>query len=175
MIKYFLSVLFALVFLILFPFTLKAQVFTAGSSGVPKFKVEPESKFDYRAYTLRKFLAKQGSPLTPYSQDFIAMADYYRLDYRMVPAISGVESTFGKRIPTKSYNAYGWNGGRYVFKSWPDSIQIVSRSLRNNYVNKGAVSIQKIGRIYAPPSATWGSKVKYFVGKISILPLSFDI
>lgn len=131
--------------------------------------------FDYRVENLRNFLAKFDSPLVPYSQDFVDYADLYGLDYRLVPSISGVESTFGKQIPYKSYNAYGWVNGNYSFKSWTDSINVVSSTLRTNYIDKGAASIPKIARRYAPPSTTWGSKVQYFESKIDTLPLSFDI
>jgi hypothetical protein len=155
--------------------TCLANSIEAGGSAVPKFKQVNEPVFDYRVYTLKKFLSKFGSPLTPYSPEFIRQADYYGIDYRLVPAISGVESTFGKQIPVGSYNAYGWVNGNYSFRSWPDSIQIVSKTLKSNYIDKGAVSIAKIAKIYAPPSTTWGSKVQYFVSKIDTLPLSFDI
>jgi len=147
----------------------------AGVSALPKFREIKEPVFDYRVYTLEKFLSQFNSPLTPYSSEFIEQADYYGIDYRLVPAISGVESTFGKRIPADSYNAYGWVNGNYSFKSWPDSIQVVSKTLKNNYIDKGAISIAKIAKIYAPPSTTWGVKVQYFVSKIDALPLSFDI
>jgi len=147
----------------------------AGVSAVPKFKQVNEPVFDYRVYILRKFLSKFNSPLTPYSSEFIRQADFYGIDYRLVPAISGVESTFGKQIPFGSYNAYGWVNGNYSFKSWPDSIQVVSKTLKYNYIDKGVISIASIARVYAPPSTTWGSKVQYFVSKIDALPLSFDI
>ncbi len=147
----------------------------AAGSAIPKSKEVNESDFDYRVYTLRKFLTKHNSPLTPYSADFIAQADYYGIDYRMVPAITGVESTFGKHIPNNSYNAYGWANGKYSFSSWPNSIQVVSQTIKYKYIDKGAVSISKIGKIYAPPSTTWGIKVQNFVSKIDTLPMSFDI
>ncbi len=170
--------------LILFATTLICLLFTkpanaatqeAGSSAVLRSKVVTEVGFDYREHVLRKFLAKNNSPLTPYSLEFIKMADYYNLDWRMVPAISGVESTFGKRIPKNSYNAYGWAGGKYAFKSWPNSIQVVSMTLKTKYINKGATSVSKIAHIYAPPSTTWAHNVKFFVNKITPMPLSFDI
>jgi hypothetical protein len=147
----------------------------AGVSAMPKFREINEPVFDYRVYTLRKFLSRFDSPLTPYSAEFIKQADYYGIDYRMVPAISGVESTFGKRIPFNSYNAYGWAGGKYIFESWSDSIQIVSKTLKTKYIDRGVVSIPSIAKVYAPPSTTWGAKVQYFVNKIDTLPLSFDI
>lgn len=147
----------------------------AGASAGFKSQQITPPVFDYRVYSLRKFLDKNRSPLTPYSREFIAQADYYGLDWRIVPAISGVESTFGKAIPYDSYNAYGWVNGNYSFNSWPDSIRVVTKTLKNNYVDRGAVSIRSIARIYAPPSTTWASKVQYFVDKINPLPFSFDI
>jgi membrane-bound lytic murein transglycosylase B len=164
--------------MVLFAITAKncnAESTEAGASAMPKFKDITKPIFDYRIYTLRKFLNQFNSPLTPYSPEFIKEADEYGVDWRMVPAISGVESTFGKQIPVGSYNAYGWDSGKVNFKSWPDSIQTVTKTLKNNYVDKGATSIDKIAKIYAPPSKTWGNNVQYFMGKIDTLPLSFDI
>ncbi|MGA3292060.1 MAG: hypothetical protein ABSC49_02880 [Candidatus Microgenomates bacterium] len=133
------------------------------------------SSYDYRVENLREFLEKYNSPLAPYAEDFVAYADANGLDYRLVPAISGVESTFGKNIPFNSYNAYGWVNGNYDFRSWQDSIATVSSTLKYSYIDKGAVSIPQIAKRYAPPSSTWGSKVKYFVSKIDTLPVGFDI
>lgn len=144
------------------------------SSAVLKTEFQDNS-FDYRVKNLTNFLARYNSPLASYASDFVNFADQYGLDYRLVPAISGTESTFGKHIPYKSFNAYGWANGEYKFTSWPNSIQIVSSTLREKYIDKGAPTISKIARRYAPPSTTWGGHVKYFVGKIDVLPLTFDI
>lgn len=134
-----------------------------------------DAGFDYRVYKLKSYLESQKSPLADYAEDFVKYADIYEIDWRLVPAITGVESTFGKRIPANSYNAYGWANGEYRFSSWEDSIEHVSMTLRTKYIDKGAISISTIARRYAPPSSTWGSKVKYFMGKIDKLPLSYDI
>jgi hypothetical protein len=77
-----------------------------------------------------------------------------------------VESTFGKQIPSYSYNAYGWNNGNFRFKSWEDSIEIVSKALREKYFDRGLNTPYKIGPVYAPPSKTWASKVSFFMQKI---------
>jgi len=134
-----------------------------------------EGGFDYRVENLRKFLEKYSSPLAVYAEEFVTYADLNGLDYRLVPSISGVESTFGKHIPTDSYNAYGWANGEYSFTSWEDSIAHVSGTLRSSYIDKGAASIAKIAKRYAPPSVTWAGKVTFFVKKIDSLPLNFDI
>ena len=150
-----------------------ADVTVAGSSAqlVGRTKV----KSDFREEVLRNYLEEHNSPLSDYSGVFIAFADQYRLDWRLVPAITGVESTFGKRILVDSYNAYGWANGAYSFESWDESIETVSKALRNNYIDRGAVSINDIARIYAPPSATWARNVKFFMNKIDPLPVSFSL
>jgi len=150
-----------------------AETSVAESSG--QFKYSEGKAEDYRVSTLRKFLKEYNSPLADYAEVFVREADKNGIDWRLVPAITGVESTFGKNIPFKSYNAYGWANGAYTFESWEDSIGIVSKSLREKYMDKGAVTINQIGRRYAPPSNTWSSKVKYFMRKIDPVLLDFDI
>ncbi len=131
--------------------------------------------FDFRVENLRKFFQKYNSPLASYAEEFVIYADENSLDYRLVPAITGVESTFGKRIPQGSYNAYGWANGEYEFESWEDSIRHVSEVLKTSYIDRGVSSINQIARVYAPPSTTWGRNVTFFVRKIDTLPLNFDI
>ncbi len=130
---------------------------------------------DYRVAKLRDYLRSQNSPLVEYAEDFVSLADKYNLDWRLIPAITGVESTFGKRIPYKSFNAYGWAGGEYRFTSWQESIEVVSKSLKEDYIEKGAPSLTKIGRRYCPPNPAWSGKVKFFMNKIEALPLTFDL
>jgi len=118
---------------------------------------------DYREIKLRNFLQKYNSPLVSFTKDFIKAADKYGLDYRLLPAISGVESTFGMQIPQNSFNAYGWNGGNWYFDSWPNSIYFVSQALKENYVKRGAREVWQIAPIYNPVTpASWGAKVLRF-------------
>ena len=133
----------------------------AGASAVPQNIAK-----DNRVEKLRAFLQSYNSPLADFSSVFIKTADKYCLDWKLVPAISGVESTFGKAIPYNSYNAYGWANGEYYFASWEDSIEIVSRTLRANYYNRGVDTVEKIAPIYAPPSNTWGRNVRFFMDKL---------
>jgi len=138
-------------------------------------KVTEGEEFDYRVVILRKYLESHNSPLTDSAEHFVTYADKYQLDWRMVAAISGVESTFGKRIPENSYNAYGWANGNYYFESWEDSIAIVSKTLREKYYDRGATTLNQIARRYAPPSSSWAWKVNYFMEKIDPVPLPFTI
>lgn len=151
-----------------------ADIGVAGSSA--QIRTEKDAALaDYRVVALESFLEKYDSPLAPYSAYFIETADKYGLDWRLVPAITGVESTFGKRIPYNSYNAYGWANGAYSFNSWDESIDVVSKTLREKYIDRGATTVYQISRKYAPPSSTWAGKVKYFMRKIDPLPLTFTL
>lgn len=135
----------------------------AASSAVLKNSCVEE---DNRVQILRAFLKRYNSPLVSYAQEFVDAADSYGVDWRLLPAITGVESTFGKQIPAGSFNAYGWNNGDFKFTSWEDSIWYVTSQLRVRYLDRGATTIPQIGRIYAPPSPFWAGKVALFMAKI---------
>ena len=172
--KLLISILFILLAILLSAKPVLADSFVAEESAKIK-KISNESEFDYRVVVLRKYLESHNSPLSDSAPHFIFWADKYGLDWRMVPAISGVESTFGKRIPKNSYNAYGWANGNYSFESWEDSIEIVSKTLREKYYNRGATTLNQIARRYAPPSSTWAWKVEFFMNEIDEFPMKFDI
>lgn len=125
---------------------------------------------DYKAETLRKFLKTYNSPLADYAGTFVRQAKAYDIDWRMVAAISGVESTFGEQIPYGSYNAWGWGiyGNQVTyFKSYSEAIKTISKSLRQDYMDKwGAKNVYAIGRIYAA-SPSWAGRVNYFMNRIS--------
>ncbi len=144
----------------------------AGASGATKdLTVQNEQviskKLDQQARILQVYLAKFNSPMQYHAQDFIDAARLYNLDWKMLPAIAGVESTFGKHIPG-GYNAYGWGvyGTQAIyFDSWTDGIYVVAKGLRENYLNKGLNDPFSINRIYAA-SPFWGIHVSYFMNDL---------
>lgn len=131
-----------------------------------------------RAAVLYNFLEGYNSPLKNYSRNFVEDADKYNLDYRLLVAISGVESTFAKQLPYNSYNAWGWGiyGNNMIrFSSYPEAIATISKTLRENYIDQwGAKNVYQIGRFYAA-SPTWAQRVVYFMGKIEDSNLQFSL
>lgn len=124
-------------------------------------------KLDAKAKILADYLAKFDSPLTNQAQDFIDAANTYNLDWKLIPAIAGVESTFGKQIPG-GYNAWGWGvyGDQAIyFSSWREAIFTIAKGLRENYVDKGYAEPYAMNRIYAA-SPYWGGKVTYFMNDL---------
>ncbi len=132
-------------------------------------------KLDKEALILQKYLAQFDSPMQDQAQDFIDAAKTYDLDWKMLPAIAGVESTFGKQIPG-GFNAYGWGvyGDQALyFKSWTDGIFTVAKGLREGYLNKGYTDPYTINRIYAA-SPSWGSRVTYFMQDLEKFAKNFN-
>jgi len=121
---------------------------------------------DLRTKRLGNFLTKYSSPLTPYAKNIVELADKYKLDWRLVVAISGVESTFCKASPYNSYNCWGWKNGKHTFSSYADALQQVSKTLRVHYYDRGLDTPETIGPIYAPPTPDWALKVRFFMNLI---------
>lgn len=121
-------------------------------------------KLDQEAEILADYFEHRESPLKYHAQDFIDAAKEYNLDWKMLPAIAGVESTFGKFIPG-GYNAWGWGvygTNAIYFKSWKEAIFTISKGLRENYFDRGLTNPYSINRVYAE-SKSWGRNVSYFI------------
>ena len=136
-----------------------------------------ESKqLDPRAEILAAYLTEYNSPLAYHAQDFIDAADEYGVDWKLVPSIAGVESTFGKQIPG-GYNAWGWGvyGNQSLgFKSWRDGIFTVTGGLRKNYIDKGLTEPLAMNRVYASSKA-WGGHVIFFMNDLDKFAKSYPI
>lgn len=127
---------------------------------------------DERVTKLAGFLASYDSPLAQHAATFVAEADRNNLDWKLVAAIAGAESTFGKQIPPGSYNGWGWGiptGAQsgIGFQNWEQGIATVSEGLAKNYFGRGAKTIYDVGWIYAANGNSWGTHVTYFLNKLA--------
>lgn len=151
------------------PFLFSTRPIVAGNM-VEKntsFQQIEAKKLDKKAQILAAYLAKYDSPLQYHAQDFIDAAQRFGLDWKMLPAIAGVESTFGKVTPG-GYNGWGWGvyGNKALyFASWTDGIFSVAKGLRENYIDRGLTDPYSINRAYAA-SPYWGWKVSYFMNDL---------
>nr|MBI5455367.1 glucosaminidase domain-containing protein [Candidatus Levybacteria bacterium] len=154
---------------ILVPQRIYAREQASASSATIKPTEFNKVEDDYRVKIVEKYLKSYGSPMTENAKDFVYYADKYNLDWRLVLAISGVESTYGKQIPPYSYNGWGWGvyGDNVIrFKSWKQGIETVSQGLREQYINKwGGQNVYQIGAIYAS-SPHWANSVNIHLNMI---------
>ncbi len=129
-------------------------------------KIEQKPMVDNRVKALKNIFSKYSSPLGEYADTFVAQADKYGVDWKLLPAISGLESSFGLYLMPGSYNGYGWGGGYIYFKDWKDGISTINKTLRENYMDKwNAHDVWSIGPIYAE-SKTWSVRVNSFMNEI---------
>jgi hypothetical protein len=143
----------------------------SGQAATLAYHAASDATADTRVARLRMFLESYNSPLSAEAATFVAEADKYNLDWKLVAAIAGVESTFGKQIPPGSYNGWGWGvftgtQSGVNFKDWAEGIAVVSEGLRKNYIDRGAITIYEMGWIYAANGDSWSSHVRYFVDKL---------
>ena len=157
------------VFLLFASITSKAHAFEkqAGSSAqLVTTSTGGLQRSDERVLALKNIFKKYDSQLVDNASDYVKYADIYDIDWKLLPAISGLESTFGKFYMPGSYNAYGWGGGYIYFDSWENGIEIITKALRTNYYDRGATDVWGIGPIYAE-SPTWAVRVDGFMNEIN--------
>jgi len=142
-------------------------VAVAGNSATMKTSQPAREDLDERYLILVSFLREKDSPLVGYAGEFIRAADKYKIDWRLMPAIAGLESSFGKRLIQGYFNPFGWAGGYYRFESWSEGIYHVGQFLREKYYDYGRDTPEKIGPVYAPPNPRWGSLVTFIMNKIT--------
>jgi hypothetical protein len=127
------------------------------------------SGVDNRAKILKTYLERYNSPLAEHADTLVKEADTYNLDWKLVAAISGVESGYGQMIPPYSYNGWGFNvydNNVRGFASWDEGITVVSKALREEYMDaRGAKNVYEIGATYAA-DPSWAYKVTNYMNEI---------
>lgn len=153
-----------------------AQVKLAGMSAATFTPVE-KVKTDTRAKALQAYLVATNSPLADSAETFVKSADKYDIDWKLVAAISGLESGYGQHIPYNSYNAWGWGvygTNVHYFASWDDGIETISQSIRERYMDqRGATNVYEIGATYAA-SPTWAVRVEGIMNRIDAFYEDFE-
>lgn len=114
---------------------------------------------DARPKIIEDFFSRYKSPLASLSESFVKVADKYKLDYKLLPSIAMQESNGGKKVIADSFNPFGYGiYGKQVkkFASFEEAIERVGRGLREDYLDQGLNTPQKIMPKYTPPSVAIG-------------------
>lgn len=137
-----------------------------GSSSISQ-KIEA---IDARAEIIKKYLNRYDSPLLPYAEKIVEIADKYHIDFRLIPAIAQQESNLCKIIPPETYNCWGWgihSRGTLGFESYEEGIETVSKGIREEYLNKGYDTVDLIMTKYTPSSpGSWARGVNQFMAEM---------
>lgn len=93
-----------------------------------------QMQVDPRPGLLERFFAARNAPARALVADFIAAADRYGLDWRLLPSIAHLESGGGKKF--KNNNIFGWNNAEHRFPSIRAGIHTVADRLANSRLYK---------------------------------------
>src|SRR3989344_4050885 len=122
---------------------------------------------DARVEIVEQFLTRYGSPLEPYANNLVSNADTYGLDYRLLPAIGMQESHLCVKAPKDSHNCWGFGiyGGKVKrFADYPSAIEVVTKTLAQEYKADGLDTPEKIMARYTPSSnGSWARAVNQFM------------
>jgi hypothetical protein len=120
-----------------------------------------------RPEIVKQYLERYDSPLIPHAQYMVDTADKYGLDYRLIAAIAQQESNLCKKIPPGGFNCWGWgihSEGTLGFRSFEEGIETVSQGLKENYFDKGYITVETIMSKYTPSSnGSWAKGVSSFM------------
>ena len=120
--------------------------------------------YNRKVRAVESFLRSYNAPLAKNAKDFVDAAEKYGIDYRLLPAISIVESSGGKHL-FKPYNPFGW--GKHGYPSFKVAIYDVARGMSVYYYKYGLKDPRAIAYKYNPvtPEA-WGNKVYRLMNKM---------
>jgi len=97
---------------------------------------------DPRTERLEAFFKAYDCPAPLHVEAYLRAADSHAIDYRLLPAISLVESTCGAF--EKMNNRWGWDSAQSGFRSVPDGIEYISAQLAENPRYKGKSVPEKL-------------------------------
>ena len=128
--------------------------------------VNTDSNFDKKVQNIKTYMSRRNSPLSEKADYIVIMANKFNIDYRLLPAISIIESSGGTKL-YRPYNAWGWGGSKgFTFENWEHSIYVVSNGL-GRYYARGAVTPEQIAPAYNPHTPNeWSAKVKMVMNQI---------
>jgi len=99
-------------------------------------KTQEEVIREEKAEKIDTLLASYNSPLEGHGMKFVTEAEKQEIDWRLLVAIAGRESTFGKHPCKRVTNSFlGYGSCRINFESVDDAIEKVSASLGGNDEN----------------------------------------
>lgn len=148
---------------------LRAQSIAGSSAAVAAIEKNSTTSISLQKNALQRkaiteVLKRYNAPLVTEVDSFLEACRTYNLDCYLLPSISGVESTFGSALIQSTHNPFGWGRGILPFKDFHEAIMTVAKGLRENYIDKGATTVEQIGSIYCEGN-TWSGKVNHFIGE----------
>jgi hypothetical protein len=138
-------------------------MFVPTTTTVSDAPVVQVKQIDQREAKLEAFFTLHKCPSPHHVTEYLNAADKYKLDYRLVPAISIIESQCGKHQPLSNW--WGWNSARTGFTDVPSGIDFVTGQLANGKYYAGK-SLEKKVTTYNSANPKYLSIIKALMSQI---------
>jgi hypothetical protein len=102
---------------------------------------------DERHAKLETFFQSFRCPAPHHVEEYVGAADNYAIDYRLLPAISVLESTCG--IYQRANNRWGWASARKGFASFRAGLEYIAHQLADGRYYKNKTLEEKV-HMYNP-------------------------
>ena len=124
-----------------------------------RLRKERQAKID----KLAAYLRKVKSPMADFANIIIEEAESCRADYRIITAIAGNESGYG-RVPYKLYNPYGYLN-KVQYEGWETSLGDLTCKVAK-YTNK-YTDLYTLGKVYgAHNPEQWEKNIRWHLSQI---------
>ncbi len=146
------------------PLTLSIQLNNSSSNLFALNQAEDEEKekeliLSKKAEIIDNYYKTRNMPLYGYGRKMVEEAEKNDLDWRLIPAISVIETTGGRHLcknPKAGNNPFGWGSCRIGFKSFDEAIEKIALNLGGNnpktaHHYDGKTTLEIINK-YNPPS-----------------------
>jgi hypothetical protein len=110
-------------------------------------ELAPDGADDPRLLKLERFFQELNSPAHAIAKEFLAAADRYALDWRLLPSLSILESGGGREC--KNNNIMGWDSCRQKFSSAAAGVHHVAERLTVSKLYRNKSLDEKL-RTYNP-------------------------
>ena len=134
----------------------------------------PDPKIpDNRTERLETFFQSFGCPTPHHVDEYVITADTYAIDYRLLPAISVLESTCG--IYQRQNNRWGWDSARKGFASFKAGLEFIARQLSIGQYYKNKTLAEKVHTYNPDPH--YSKQVNKLMRKIDdrLVALTLDV
>lgn len=162
-------------------YSLQSDTAAPGTSPqiIPEIKQEIETKrfqkiseieekvLEEKAAKIEALFARYNSPMTGLGRLIINRATECGGDYKIVVAIAGNESGFG-RVPYKLYNPFGYLDG-VQYANWEDAVNQISCKIAKGFLKPCNNDLTCIIRTYGGDDTDkpkWISNITYFMSQL---------
>ena len=147
------------------PLTLSIQQLNTSGSSLFALNQEGEEEqqkeliLSKKAEIIDNYYKARNMPLYGYGRKMVEEAEKNDLDWRLIPAISVIETTGGRHLcknPKAGNNPFGWGSCKIGFKSFDEAIEKIALNLGGNNPKTAhhydGKTILEIINKYNPPS-----------------------